>query len=393
MTTEGLLDGSSIFEVASVLEGARNNSPYPMAWQTSIDVTTAVISGQHLGVLGTPGFERTPGESGLLLRGLGTFMPRMNVDKRTAGLARTQTTEFASSAAGKQQLLAAIDRLHHPLPHTPLDPSASFQAWLNRISETYWVPQNRYIGGVFDEWQVPAISSVLGMDAADVEDVRLMAANELELSRILRDRSGYNADWRILVECYVVANFLRGMQHERVAICNAWQYVPHPIRLIGLQASSAHIAGSYVAASTVDYLSKIILGGAMAESTRKRRVELWLDSVHLARRGVYTREIDLYHRDSPEEALRAAVRAAKSLGIRTHPRNVERILDATISIGITAATTFTLVEWQSLVVGLALYGATVRSDFGEMSASLWYRRSKKLEDLALSEPGRVQRSY
>jgi hypothetical protein len=157
--TYGLIDGSSLFEVVSILERSERLDIYPLAWQCSIDITSALIGGQNLGILGTPGFERTPGPSGLILREVAGFAPRLKVDNSTRLVARQTVTEWATSQSGVEALREAIASIQPRADLPVLHPASKFEPWLEHVARSHWVQQNRALGGVFESWHVPSIAA------------------------------------------------------------------------------------------------------------------------------------------------------------------------------------------------------------------------------------------
>lgn len=386
----GLIDGSSLFEIASLLGGSSIDSIYPLAWQCSIDITTTLINGHNLGLLGTPGFERTPGPSGLLLREVGGFVPRLHIEGSDRERIRTEVINWALTPGGQLQVQNAMAAVKDTDSRLPLQPGSNFEPWLRHIVESYWVQQNRFLGGVFEERYVEPIAAVLQMPVNEVDEIRKLGLDERALASFAKDFPIDNQDFRLLVDCYLVTNFLRGRNHDDTCRERSWHYIPHPLRLPALDGAGTSGQHTYSASNTADYLSKIILAAALTERAVERRIVQWSSNVEAARKAVASGELDLQYRDSPEVSLKVAVKGARQLGIKTHARHIDKVIDAALAVGISAVTSFTLLNWQDLVSGILLYGLSEKINLGERIAGTLLDRDRRFEDLATSEPGRLQ---
>jgi hypothetical protein len=73
--------------------------------------------------------------------------------------------------------------------------------------------------------------------------------------------------------------------YDTASRLNSWEYIPHSIRLPALQGSYLVGEYNYTVSSTADYLSKIILGGSLAERSVEARISQWAVSVSKAKRA------------------------------------------------------------------------------------------------------------
>lgn len=386
----GIVDGSRVFEVASLLSRRSYEDGYPIAWQCSIDVTSALVTGRGLSLIGTPGFERTPGLNGQVLRDVANFVPMVRIDDALRARAMSKLENEIGTLRYQARLRSALARLHDENGAGPLHPARNVDAWVEHIVKDFWIQQNRYLGGVFPEWQVRAISDILEMSTADVEDLRILGTNENELRRLSQNFALLRDEFSGLISAFLVANFLRGSLHDWTCRMGRLHYWPHPMRLGGLEGSQLKGELNFSASNTQDFFSKIVIGAAFAEKDPRARIDTWSRNVAKARILHAQEDLDLYERNSPERARSVAMAAARKVGIKTHAAWIDRVLDGTVSLGIVAISSYTLLDWQSLIEGVVSYALSSKFNVGESIAGKVLDTDRKFSELMSAEPGRLQ---
>jgi hypothetical protein len=81
------------------------------------------------------------------------------------------------------------------------------------------------------------------------------------------------------------------------------------------------------------------------------------------------------------------------LGIRTHARMLDEIADVTVAGGLGYLTSFVLTRWVDAAIAAGTYVAAKSQALGTRAGHWTFERSRRLERLAASSPGRVEREW
>jgi hypothetical protein len=147
----------------------------------------------------------------------------------------------------------------------------------------------------------------------------------------------------------------------------------------------------FLLSNTEQYLTKIIFASALVEPKLEAKISVWAENIQKVRSAVVLGRIDLRQKNMDSIALELAIDAAKRSDIRVHPRYMETVLDAAVSLGISAFTSFSLAPWfVTLPVTIGEFIVSRRLKIVEHTARRLFLSEKHLRDLATSEPGRVQ---
>jgi hypothetical protein len=207
----------------------------------------------------------------------------------------------------------------------------------------------------------------------------------------------------IIWNAYLVDLLIRGRYHDEAARLEAARLrggrssrgglvLHHPARNPVLRQFSGSQT-RYEVTSTDRAFSNILLAGALAERNQQKRIDLWLENVFIARKAARSGELNFDAQNDDQVAERIAVEQAKSLGIRTHARMFDEVTDVTLSGGLGYLTSFVLTGWTDVAIAAGTYIVAKSQELGTRVGGLAFERRKRLERLASSSPGRVEREW
>jgi len=380
--TLGFIDSASTYGVVEALGHSRPRDAYPWCWRAALEVSMALVSPatQNLLLAPSPGTNTgtVSGPYGQLMSGLSSAIGNYRIadDIRLGALKKTKS--WARTRPGTIQKAFATLRT---------DPS--FAPWLGFSIREAWVEHSRRLGGLFNRELIGLIAKVL-----DLEEPAVLVAWEksCDLSRLEEDASRIleSPEYCVMRDAYVVAGLIRGRFHEHVAKDSGSQIIQHPFRSVIALPTYRLPCAQVEFSNSASYLANIILAGSLSESGYGRRIEAWLHNVLLSRNAISQGEVDLPHKPTHESALSHAIGVAKKVGLRTHARLLDDVVDAAVGAGIGYLTSFVLVGWTAFGVGAAVGLSSRRKRIGEQLNALAFERTSRLVGLALSGPGRVQ---
>lgn len=375
----GTVDSASVSQVVELLYFAKPTESYPWAWMTSLEVTSLLIRAPHLKMMPGPGKAgAATGAYGMLTRQLAGILGQEppNIEGSHAALASTRrwARRNAPKIAGLYRELRSDNR--------------NFGTWLDWSVRTAWPERASRLGGLFDDALTPEIAAILGFSQEYMNVLRRAGTDPVTVQAFARWQPDSDT-FRHLVDAYVVSALLRGRFHDYVARRQASQVVHHPFR----QSVLSRLHGSrteYELENTERYLANIILAAAFAEKRHEARITVWAQNVLLARQGLMDESIALFPKRSDVVGLETAIRSAKQIGIRTHPKWLEHALDASVALGVGALSSFYLEGWGSFAAGMVGYGTSLALAGGRRGVQQLAARSRRLRDLAAAGPGRIQ---
>ncbi len=263
--------------------------------------------------------------------------------------------------------------------------------WSHSHRKMIWPEHVQMFKALFMSEHIPYISSVLNCSTHDLEKIYLISCN-VETVKAWAKQKRQSEDLQLALDCWLMSGLIRGKYHECLAQHEQLQLIAHPYRAgIGKMLRPAFSENVYY---SEEYFSKIVIGGALLETTAKRRVVAWVKNVQRARVAIEGRSLELPNAVALRDAEQLAIAAAKRIGIATRSEIVHRALDVGTAIGLGALVSLTLYPWFGPVGPIIIQayryfrgGGSVGDDIGRYALST----SRRFRTLARSVPGRIER--
>jgi hypothetical protein len=396
----GNIDSSTLYEVIHLFHAWGMADTSAWTWRCSTEVTNALIHGRQLSIAHTPKLPLYPGPWGYIPRQLADqthfVVPSQDVQRA----ARKNVNDWALSGDGLRLLRQSIEFSYYDSKDERT--RESFIRYLENMVVHTW-PALVGPHEIFETRNIRVISRVTGVSQAEL--MRAHKASK-EKSNLRRFASNLSFDDDLLVviwRAYLVDLLIRGRYHDEAASMQAARItygldgkggiiLHHPARNPVLRPLSG-ARNSFKVTNTDRAFANILLSGALAERTQRRRIDLWLEGVLTARRAAQNQKLDFVAQDDDRDAERVAAKQAKSLGIRTHASLFDQIMDLTVAGGLAYLTSFVLVGWADVAIGAGTYIAGKSQDVGTRMGRWAFEHPGRLERLASSGPGRVEREW
>jgi hypothetical protein len=258
------------------------------------------------------------------------------------------------------------------------------------IVENIWEENAHRLGGLFNEEFIPTLELFVDVPRAELQRVWRKSSDTRVVAEYARKWPD-DSDFALMQEAYLVSLLMRGRYHESIAKYTSSQLMHHPVRRSVLWAGSSLPPRTMMhdVPNTMFYMALILLLSAFGERRRTHRINLWAENLNRIRKAALIEDIDFAHKRSDDVAVRVVLREAKRLGLRAHPKWIEKGIDIGLVLGTGILTSFALSPFAGLAVGVATSLATERKKLGEAFASHTIS-STHLSRLAHSLPGRVQ---
>ena len=330
-----------------------------------------------------------PGPWGYILRHLGDQVHLITPPASIQREAHTIVDAWASSEHGIKLLQSSTDPEKHPVLPDP--DGRSFVTYRENMIIHSWPalvgPHN-----IFEKRCIIIIARVMELPQ---REIRQAYAASKDISNLRRFADGMSFDDELLAimwRAYHIDLLVRGRYHDETALLQSGQVMHHPCREPILRRLSGSRTGYRVTNSDRAFAS-VLLAGALAERTPQKRMDLWLENVLAARKAAQCGEFHLAGHENDEAARRAAAQQARKLGLRTHAELYDDITDAAIAAGTGLLTSFILSGWVDVAIAVAMYASAKAQNLGSTAGKLTFERRRRLETLASSDAGRVEREW
>jgi hypothetical protein len=378
------VDSSSTYEIVSVFREDQPEDTYEWGWQSALAVTSSIITVPKLTIPSQPRIiNKASGPYGQLTKELSNFLVQdrhnNNSDKKYIDNVNS-AKRLAKSWAARNP-----EKLRNAYGNIKKDPS--YDLWMEGYRTHSWTEHATRLDGLFDPEFVPQISKVLDIETNKISNLWEFSRHPKNLDYLVK-RGG--DELQLMEDAHIISGLIRGRYYDHMAKSSGNQILQHPFRRnLVLDKSQGKEDMAFCTTNVEKYLSNIILAGAYAEKTQKKRITCYTENVYRARMAVINGDVDLGLVESDDAALERAIESAKVSNIRVHPRWIERALDACHLMGITSIG-FILSPWESATFGIIDYSISKRINIDQMIPQRIYGRKKRLHDLALSMPGRIE---
>jgi len=380
-TTFGFIDSASITHVVQAYEVFPDKS-YPCGWTVPRLVTALLISTENIHL--APGTSKnikiwSKGTIGDATRNLlrSGIMSRPSVSdaiqQRVLQETQNQATRECENLKRRFSNLRQNDETQH---------------WMDWSIRSAWEEHAQNFGGLIDEKLIPQLALILETSQKDLLKLQKQTSKP-EVVKDLVKRKPNTELYHMTYNCFLLGALLRGLYHELVAKYHEEQIVHHPLRIPFLPQLKGE---SFIFDQTTveNHLINIVLHDSLCEKTTEGRLSRWAENIRKIRdanRHGYW-QIDIRPRAEPNDTLRQAVDAARTLGLVVHSKKLEEFLaktaKATIDIGSYLLTPFVSYSDTALE-----YSGVKADELTRKGVRAYYGRRSRLSKLAESPPGRI----
>lgn len=266
---------------------------------------------------------------------------------------------------------------------------SSFTQWLDWYVSFFFGHHSKMHGALFTYELIPQLGRVLDCSTADLEQVHQLSQDNDRVAQWAKDRPN-TEDYQLALDAFVLSTLLRGRYHDCAARNLPAHIMHHPMREVML--AKRRPPEEFSLSNTEQYLTKVVFASALVEPTLEGRLGMWSENVLKVRHAAIQGRLDLRPKDSDAVALELAIDAVKRADVRCHPRYLELVLDAAMSLGVATLTSFSLTPWYvgpPVALGELVMSRKLR--VGQRLAGRFYTTRRRLQDLARSKPGRLER--
>jgi len=373
---KGFIDSASIHSALAVLQLKRTN--HLSAWERQCLLeTTYLLLFHDIGVIPGPGGYR--GASGLYTHVV-SGLPSLEERKFLRGQALRSTKTWL--AKGGETLSQAWKQLQSQ-PEFPL--------WSDTVRNLFWVDHVRMHGSLFNEEFIPHLARVLNYSEAELKVLQTRSQSE----QVVREwvKGDLASDEAMLAnDAHILAGLIRGRFHEYLASGSGLHLCSHPFRKIIGRPLATSLAEPVF--NSEEYFVKALIGSALLETTKERRVKAWVVNLQKARKAIQLRQLALPQTVVESDAERLAAQAARTCGISSTYERVRRELDIATALGISGLATVAISPWLVLVTPFIphVYRYFRGQGIGDDLCRIAYDTSRRFRRLARSIPGRIERS-
>lgn len=378
--TRGFIDSASVYELVCLYSHSDPNSAYPWAWHAAIQVSCALLTTPSLRIAPAP--REAGGASGAygkMMRAMGDLVSPTRPDPAADAKALELTKRWARRNSVKiRDIYGIMQKDERNLPR-----------WMDTAITLAWEEHAARLGGLFNEQFIPQISRILDVGDGDLRDVLRQSQDPSIVRHYVREKPDQDG-FRLLKDAYFVSALIRGPFHDYVARERQQQILHHPFRRELLPRLTRNPKLRFEITNTADYLSLILAAAPFAESDPESRALHWVESVRKARTRALSGDLDLQQKHYESTALETAIAAAKKIGVRLHPRRIEKMVDALLAFGIGALGWLSLSPWVGVSATAAGVAIAVDGRVGKRVAQRAYLTERRLRSISSSVPGRLE---
>ncbi|HWQ98599.1 MAG TPA: hypothetical protein VN538_10975 [Clostridia bacterium] len=369
------IDSATIYDVTAITRTGNTNNICNWIKQSALASTTALINMPNLKIAPAP--SQSGAASGIydyLMRGLSDVV----------GVVESQEIYKKKALKKTKDLNGELVKTAYS---TVID-DKSFQQWLEQSIEFAWVEHSSRLNGLFNREFIPQLTSIIGVDEKYLFEVWKLSC-DVNYIHTIAEKNIDNDEVLTMKKAYMISALLRGYFHDTYAKAAGLSIIHHPFRKPILPKLDSEKI-SFQESNTESYLSNIILSGALFQSKQKNRINVWLDNIRKARKGVLSGDFKLSEEVSDGDALDLAIKAAKKLELCTSAKWIDEAIDISINVGSIVTSSFILQNWDSLIFSAAAYVLFSKLKIGTKVNTLVSNCNSRLSKLAIMNAGRIE---
>jgi hypothetical protein len=386
---DGFVDSASLYEIVNFFRLGSDSNKWAM--QVSKELSAIFIGAPRVHIM--PGFEAdgTPSDAyGQLVHRLADKVQIFKITPETQAVALRRTKRWSHNRSG--QIYDTLQQLYAGTYSRHGEDYSPFLEWLTNFFEHNAIEHSLRLKGVFNRTLIPELSTILEVPRPDLEKVWAMSCDMEYLRRTQMLNRESREDIRIMWDACAVAAMLRGRYHDGIAELSDVQVVHHPVRSPMLKRLNEKSGTLYQATDAQQIFASIALNSALREKDIDSRVAAWVETIGTTRSMLAGGHLDLGQKPTLESAERAAVEAARKVGVAAHNKIVTEALEFLAVLSVGAATSFTLTPWEGFAAAAAMAGATRVPQVQRLIESPQRASRRKLRQLASAPPGRLTRT-
>ncbi|MFD7904397.1 hypothetical protein ACFV4F_35965 [Kitasatospora sp. NPDC059722] len=275
-----------------------------------------------------------------------------------------------------------------------------FEPWIESAVRIGWPEHIPRLGGLYDRELIPAISRIISqvdfvageVPEESLRDLREKTLNPRELDAIVKSASD---ELKVLQAAYVAAALARGPYHEIVASKGRGgaHMVHHPMRRLILP--DVETDRQIILSNGMEYLSRIILGGALLQPNPERRMAFYVDGLvrvrsYLQARAGMRRALEETS-SFEDEARELSAVVARNAGMIARPWWIDSAISTTMAAASSVLVSFALAPFP---VYIQLGGSGVGGAAGALAVPTrrlgkYFEHLSRFEKLGSKTKGRL----
>jgi len=370
--TQGFIDSASIH--GAIVALSKGKTEKISDWDTqSLLSSTYLLLFDNINIIHGPGYYAgASGPYSKVLSGL-PFLEGFQFD-RTSAIRNTSfwLNRFPDSLKDSWQALTSDDQ---------------FKAWQTNAIELFWIHHAKMYAGLFNEEYIPSISKIINCSEKELRGIHHASENINEVKKWSKVNSWTS---ELAHNAWTASALIRGRFHEYLSYSNNTHLVAHPFRKFGERDSGGN--GEAYITNTETYFTKIIIGSALLETSRERRLDAWIANIDKARKAISLKSIALQNTSLDSDAEKQAAMAAKTCHLPASPTIIQRSLDVSSALGIGFLLKVVFSPWIKIASPFATqtYKYNTGRTIGEDISSLIFDNKKRYQRLASRVPGRIK---
>lgn len=376
--TKGFIDSASLHGALGALILGKSSS-WDQWMQQNILESTYLLLHSNIGIIPGPGdYAGATGEFEQLVKELPSLEAQQfdivaQTDQKTRGWL-SRWPDLVEKAWNSAQT----------------DPS--FNDWASFNIEVFWMNHVQMHGSLFNEQYIPTIARLTG--AKEEELVRLHSMTKVpKIVRGWQKRGLRDEASRLANRAYLISALIRGKFHEFIAQDEGLQLISHPFRKF-VQAKLPK-AREVLVSNSEQYFVKMIVGAAIRETSRRRRVGKWLSTIENARKAIDAKRIYLPNASTISDGEKRAAQAVKEIGLCTTPKLARSAFELVLKLAGGALVSIALTPWVGPIVPVALWAYEFNRGhgIGDKLARSAFDTKRRFAKLAKTIPGRIERHW
>ncbi len=378
--TEGFIDSATLYEMTTI---TRENNPEKCSdwtWSCGIKATTALINLHTIKIAPAPHKSRAAsGVYDYLMIGLSNIVDIIKPEDR-----------LIQDAIEETKLLVQNNTEYVEKAFQYVCNYKSYNQWMQDGIHYSWSEHAMRLDGLFNKVFIDQISLIMKVDSNNLEEAWKLSCNNEYLNKVSKEKI-VDEEIKVIKGAYTISALLRGYFYAIYAKKAKIHFIHHPFRSPILQTSDKRNESiqEFQISNVQRYLTIIILSGALSGGSQKEKMNIWLENISKARKGISFYNLEQVNSESI--ALNNAIKIAKELDIRTSPKWIDITIEILIGLGFNVMTSFILQGWDGFVVGLA--SSVLLSDkikIGERLNLRFSNTDNHLKELANARPGRIE---
>ncbi len=383
---KGQIDSAMLHEVASLYRETNPSNAVDWTWQSSIEVTVALIETSDLRIAAPPltgNAEDDNGPIAHLHSELGSEFQMHVPDEEIRKLVFEAVKVWA-----ERNPLVLRTALHESKKHV-----RQLSRWREESRKFNWISFSHRGHGLFEEQLIPAFENTTKMSGHYIRELWDKSNDNEIVKKWVRLDATPGSDVEAVLDLYFYSALIRGRYHDELAKQAKLQITHHPFRARVLDPIDGTPQTSLTVPTGVMYLAHIIVADSFGAKTQLERIDRWAQSVKRARD--FLAESERFFEPHQYDLKRGAAKAARQIGLGTSSAKLELLSEEALALMATLGTLAFkqhLQGWEYLTIDRATKALFKGSGIAKVGGNLIAKNETRLRNLADVPAGRIERS-